>query len=74
MIKRASTPSAPCPWTLCKPPIPAFGWARYVGTTGHCIAMRSFGASAPLRDLQKQFMFTVAQVVEVARQQLRRRR
>jgi len=33
----------------------------------HCIAVRSFGASAPIRDLQKGFGFTVAQVVEAAR-------
>ena len=28
-----------------------FGWARYVGATGTSIGMRSFGASAPLKDL-----------------------
>ena len=28
-----------------------FGWAKYVGATGHSIGMRSFGASAPLKDL-----------------------
>ena len=48
--------------------------ARYVGTTGYCIAMRSFGASAPLRDPQKHFGFTVDQIVEAAGQQLRQAR
>ena len=30
-----------------------FGWAKYVGPTGTSIGMRSFGASAPLKDLQR---------------------
>ena len=44
-----------------------FGWAKYVGTKGQSIGMRSFGASAPLKDLQREFGFTVEQVVEAAR-------
>jgi transketolase len=47
-----------------------FGWSRYVGATGHSIGMRSFGASAPLKDLVKKFGFTPEQVVAAARQQL----
>jgi transketolase len=27
-----------------------FGWGRYVGSTGHSLGMRSFGASAPLKE------------------------
>jgi transketolase len=50
-----------------------FGWARYVGATGHSIGMRSFGASAPLKDLVKKFGFTAEQVVAAAREQLGRR-
>src|SRR5262249_18638715 len=49
----------------------AFGWARYVGATGHSIGMRSFGASAPLKDLLKKFGFTADHVVAAARDQLR---
>ena len=49
----------------------AFGWGRYVGTTGHSIGMRSFGASAPLKDLLKKFGFTAEHVVAAAREQLR---
>lgn len=30
-----------------------FGWERYVGTTGRVIGMKTFGASAPLKELQK---------------------
>jgi len=49
-----------------------FGWARYVGATGHSIGMRSFGASAPLKDLVKKFGFTVEHVMAAARKQLER--
>ena len=35
-----------------------FGWTKYTGISGHQIGMRSFGASAPLKDLQKKFGFT----------------
>ena len=50
-----------------------FGWERYVGLTGAMIGMQSFGASAPLKELQKKFGFTVEHVVEVARAQLSRK-
>jgi transketolase len=48
-----------------------FGWAKYVGVTGHSIGMRSFGASAPLKDLQKKFGFTPEQVVAAAKEQVK---
>ncbi len=48
----------------------AFGWEKYAGTTGAVIGMRSFGASAPLKDLLKHFGFTVEAVVAAAKQQL----
>ena len=47
-----------------------FGWERYVGPTGARIGMETFGASAPLKALQKKFGFTVERVVEAARAQL----
>ena len=37
---------------------------------GHSIGMRSFGASAPLKDLQKKFGFTPEQVVAAAKEQV----
>jgi transketolase len=40
-----------------------FGWDRYVGPKGKIIGMRSFGASAPLKDLLKKFGFEVENVV-----------
>lgn len=43
------------------------GWARYVGPSGRCIGMDTFGASAPLPALQKKFGFTAAHVVQVVK-------
>jgi transketolase len=51
-----------------------FGWAHYVGTTGRVIGMTTFGASAPLKELQKEFGFTKERIVEAAMQQLRQAR
>jgi len=46
------------------------GWHRYVGCDGAVIAMNTFGASAPLKDLQKHFGFTTESVVTAARDQI----
>ncbi|MFO7645464.1 MAG: transketolase [Desulfosarcina sp.] len=43
------------------------GWAKYVGPHGISIGMETFGASAPLRDLQKKFGFTVERIVASAK-------
>jgi transketolase len=51
-----------------------FGWAHYVGPTGAIVGMTTFGASAPLKVLQKEFGFTKERIVEAARQQLRQAR
>ncbi|MBP3958179.1 transketolase [Gemmata sp. G18] len=48
----------------------AFGWERFAGSTGAIIGMRSFGASAPLKDLLKHFGFTVEAVVKAAKGQV----
>jgi transketolase len=45
----------------------SIGWRRYVGLDGRIIARRDFGASAPLKELLKQFGFTVEHVVAEAR-------
>ncbi len=50
------------------------GWARYVGTGGHSIGMETFGASAPLAELQKKFGFTPEHILTAARQQIARAR
>ena len=46
------------------------GWARYVGSSGHSIGMETFGASAPLKELQKKFGFTLENIVAAAKQQI----
>ena len=48
-----------------------FGWERYAGSTGTVIGMHTFGASAPLKELQTKFGFTPENVVEAAKAQLR---
>src|SRR5215472_16612094 len=50
------------------------GWAQYVGSDGITIGMKTFGASAPLKELQKKFGFTPDAVIAAARTLLERRR
>jgi transketolase len=50
------------------------GWSQYVGPTGISIGMRSFGASAPLKDLLKKFGFTQEHVVSAAREAMEKSR
>jgi transketolase len=51
-----------------------FGWERYVGTGGSVIGMKTFGASAPLKELQKKFGFDPDHVVAAAKEQLGNKR
>jgi transketolase len=46
------------------------GWERYVGQDGRVIGMHTFGASAPLKELQKKFGFEPDHVISVARELL----
>jgi transketolase len=48
------------------------GWARYVGSSGRSVGIDTFGASAPLQELQRKFGFTVENVVAAAREQIAR--
>jgi transketolase len=48
------------------------GWERYVGTSGRVIGMNTFGASAPLKELQRKFGFEPDQVVAAAKDLLGR--
>jgi transketolase len=50
-----------------------FGWERYVGTSGQVVGMNTFGASAPLMELQRKFGFEPDHVVGAAKQQLGRK-
>jgi transketolase len=44
-----------------------FGWERYVGLRGVSIGMHTFGASAPIKELQEKFGFTPNRILAVAR-------
>ncbi|HEU5272964.1 MAG TPA: transketolase [Xanthobacteraceae bacterium] len=45
-----------------------FGWERYVGWSGRVIGMKTFGASAPLKELQRKFGFEPERVTEIAKE------
>jgi transketolase len=47
-----------------------FGWERYVGRSGRVIGMKTFGASAPLKELQRKFGFEPQRVRETAKELL----
>ncbi|WP_211256375.1 transketolase [Edaphobacter aggregans] len=47
-----------------------FGWERYVGGSGHVIGMKTFVASAPLKELQRKFGFEPERVVAAAKELL----
>jgi transketolase len=49
-----------------------FGWERYVGPAGRMIAMETFGASAPLTELQRKFGFEPERVVAAVKELLGR--
>ena len=49
------------------------GWERYVGASGYVVGMKTFGASAPLKELQRKFGFEPDQVVAAAKKQLGRK-
>jgi transketolase len=48
------------------------GWERYVGAAGRVIGMKTFGASAPLKELQRKFGFEPEDVVSAAKAMLGR--
>jgi transketolase len=50
-----------------------FGWERYVGNSGHVVGMKTFGASAPLKELQRKFGFEPDRVVAAVKDQLDRK-
>jgi len=50
----------------------SFGWERYVGRGGRLICMKTFGSSAPLKELQTKFGFEPDHVVKAAKELLRK--
>jgi transketolase len=55
---------------VCVEQASTFGWGEYVGLTGARIGMHTFGASAPLKELQRKFGFAPDQIVAAAKAQL----
>ena len=49
-----------------------FGWRRYTTNNDQIIAMKTFGASAPLKELTKKFGFTVENVVATAKHEIQK--
>jgi transketolase len=47
-----------------------FGWERYIGPSGRVIGMTTFGASAPLKELQRKFGFEPDRLAAVAKELL----
>ena len=47
-----------------------FGWEKWTGNEGDVIGMESFGASAPDKDLFKEFGFTAENVISRAKKLL----
>ncbi len=58
---------------VCVEQASTFGWARYAGLTGEIIGMKTFGASAPLKELQKKFGFTKDNIVAAAKGQVHKK-
>jgi transketolase len=49
------------------------GWDKYVGAAGRIIGMKTFGASAPLKELQRKFGFEPERIVATAMELLSRK-
>jgi transketolase len=47
-----------------------FGWERYVGESGRIIGMKTFGGSAPLKELQRRFGFEPDHVIATVKELL----
>jgi transketolase len=51
-----------------------FGWERYVAKkSGRIIGMKTFGASAPLKELLRKYQFEPQRVTEVAKKLVSRK-
>ncbi len=55
---------------VCVEQASTIGWRKYVGLDGRTIGMRTFGSSAPLKDLQEKFGFTPEAVAREAKELL----
>ncbi len=50
----------------------SMGWEKYIGCSGVSISLNHFGKSAPYKELEKLFGFTVDNVISTARAQLQK--
>ncbi|NEU76307.1 transketolase [Hassallia byssoidea VB512170] len=55
---------------VCVEQASTFGWGEYVGSRGARIVMHTFGASAPLKELQRKFGFTPDKIIAATKAQL----
>ena len=46
------------------------GWHQYMGPAGSAVGMKTFGASAPLKELQRKFGFTPESIIAACKEQL----
>ena len=49
-----------------------FGWGQYTGLHGEIVGMSTFGSSAPIKDLMKEFGFEPENIVEAAKRSMDR--
>ena len=47
-----------------------FGWEKYVGSEGSSLGMKSFGKSAPYKEIYEDFNLTSNSVVMIAKKML----
>jgi transketolase len=55
-------------WRVAIEQASTLGWERYVGPFGQIIGMKTFGASAPLKELQVKFGFEPNRIVDVVKE------
>ncbi len=67
---RESVLPAACKARVCVELASTFGWMRYASRIEQVVGMKTFGASAPLKEVTKKFGFTVEKVVETAKQEI----
>lgn len=70
---RASVLPPTCTRRVAVEQASSLGWERYTGLRGTVIAMKTFGASAPLKELLVKFGFTEENVYAAAKAQLARK-
>ncbi len=59
---------------VCVEQASTLGWERFAGPSGEIIGMRTFGASAPFKELQKKFGFVPERIAAAAREQIAKNR